>query len=112
MFGCGAILPGQQFSPDKSPGEKMSQETNELKGAHYAKLNSIGCRTYEDMRMVVSSHNDFETVDKLIRDKHCFVLPTDTDIFIKDRVDGDIVSVKYRGSRELFYTVRSSLGSE
>jgi hypothetical protein len=112
IFGCFYALDGDSPNRGSQLGEKMPQDVNELKGPHYAKLNSIGCLYYTDMQMVVDNHNDFETADKLIREKRCFVIPTDTDVFIKERVKDDIVSAKYRGSTQLFYTVRSNLVAE
>lgn len=111
MFGC-MITPGMFTTPEGQAGDKMNQETNELKGAHYAKLNAIGCNSFSDMQLVASHNNDFEIADKLIREKRCFVIPTNIDIFIKERVQGDIVSAKFRDSAQVFFTVRSSLGSE
>jgi hypothetical protein len=91
-------------------GDKMPQDTNELKGPHYARLNSIGCLYYDDM--VTAKKGDFDIVDQMIRDKRCFVLPTDTDIYIKEHVYGDIVSAKLKGSTQLFYTVKGNLVAE
>jgi hypothetical protein len=94
-------------------GEKMSSEISELQGAHYAKLNSIGCLQNVDMEKVrlADRQSDFDTIDNLVREKRCFVLPTDTDIFIKDRNTADIVSAKLRGSTQLFYTMKRNLVS-
>jgi hypothetical protein len=88
--------------------QKMMQVAVELRGPHYAKLNSIACLQYNDME-VVRRHNDFDTIDNLIREKRCFVIPTDTDIFINERVSGDIVSARLKDSTRSFYTVRSNL---
>ncbi len=59
--------------------------------------------------MLAKNRSDFETIDHLIREKRCFVIPTGIDIFVKERVKGDIVSAKLKDSTQLFYTVRSNL---
>jgi hypothetical protein len=110
------IISGCMIDPDnprglgKDTGDQMSQDVNELKGPHYAKLNSIGCLYYDDL--MTAKKGDFDTIDQMIRDKRCFVLPTDTDIYIKERVQGDVVSAKLKGSTQLFYTVRTNLVAE
>jgi len=109
----GCYLPFDESSTGsgKQSGEKTSGIATELQGPHYAKLNSIGCLLYNDMEMAQSANrkSDYDTIDNLIREKRCFVIPTDTDIFINERVKGDIVSAKIKDSREAFYTVRSNL---
>jgi len=97
------------FGSGSQAGDKMYQETSELSGPKSAKLNSIGCLSYVDMQTLIDQHGDFETTDKLIREKRCFVLPTDTEIYVKERVKGDIVSAKLKGSIQLFYTSKNNL---
>lgn len=89
--------------------EKQGDElrVTELTGPHYAKLNSIGCLNPVDMEK--ANGGNFETIDNLVREKRCFVIPTDTDIIIKERVKGDIVRAMSKDSKQLFYTVRSNL---
>jgi len=111
-FGCGFMPGNEKFNPETQPGEKMAQDTNELKGAQYAKLNSIGCYNIPDMRIVAANPGDFDAIDKLIREKRCFVLPTDTDIYVKERAQGDILCVKFRGSTKQFYTIKRYLASD
>ncbi len=79
-------------------------------GPNYVQSNSIGCKYCKDME--VARLGDFETVDKLIRNKQCFIIPSETDVFIKERVNGDIVSAKLKGSTQLFYTLESNLGAK
>jgi hypothetical protein len=108
ISGCNILdLPGAE----RNLGENTAQNIQELRGAHYAKLNSIGCLHYPDVEtaMLANRRGDFDTIDNLVREKKCFVVPTDKDIYITERVKGDIVSVKLKGSTQLFYTVRSSL---
>ena len=95
-------------------GDNTQPSAEELKGKHYAKLNSIGCLDSNDMETAKLANNrsDFETIDHLIREKRCFVIPTGTDIFINKRVKDDIVSAKFKGSTQVFYTVRSNLVAE
>jgi hypothetical protein len=62
--------------------------------------------------MEIAKSANFETIDKLIKEERCFVIPTDKDVFIKDRAKGDIVSAQLRGSTKLFYTVRSNLAEQ
>ena len=106
MSGCNPF--GESvLNPAHQPGYNEPSEIVELQGPHYAKLNSIGCNDPKDMEKVKLA--DFETTDNLIRGKRCFVIPTDTDIFVKDRATADIVSAHLKGSTQLFYTVRSNL---
>lgn len=111
ISGCGLGLYGMDFSnPESQTGGKMVQPINEFTGPHYAKLNSIGCLNYSDCEMSKSA--DFDTIYNLIRDKRCFVIPTDTNVYIIERVKGDIVSAKLKESAQLFYTVKSNLVSQ
>ncbi len=89
----------------------MLQVPKELQGPHYAKLNSIGCLQYNDIEIIKlpGNQSDFDTIDNLIREKRCFVIPTDTDVFIIQRLKGEIVSAKLGGSTQLFYTVKTNL---
>jgi hypothetical protein len=108
--GCGLVdVPGAE----KLRGENTEQNEMDLQGKRYAKLNTIGCTQYPDIETVISAQrrSDFDTIDHLIREKKCFVVPTDKDIFISARVKGDIVSAKLKGETQLFYTVRTSLVS-
>jgi hypothetical protein len=93
--------------PDRQSGADLHREVHEFQAPHYAKLNSIGCRDYGDLELTKSGN--FETVDNLIKEKRCFVIPADADVFISERVKTNIVSAKYRDSRELFYTFESNL---
>lgn len=110
ISGCGSL---NELFPDsgKQSGENTQETSFELVGKHYAKLNSIGCLNSNDMEtaMLAKNRSDFETIDHLIREKRCFVIPTGIDIFVKERVKGDIVSAKLKDSTQLFYTVRSNL---
>jgi len=101
ISGCSLII--DDVSPNLVPIE--------LQGPHYAKLNSIGCLQYNDMEMakLADHRGDHETIDNLIKEKRCFVIPTGTDIFIFDYAKGDIVSAKLQDSTQLFYAVRSNL---
>lgn len=101
-------------SHEQHLGENIKQSIVELQGPHYAKLNSIGCMQPSDIEIVdLATHrNDYDTIDHLIRDKRCFVIPTGVDMFIRERVKDDIVSVKLKGSTEIFYTERSNLVAE
>jgi hypothetical protein len=104
------------YFPDqgKQLEENTQQNVTELKGKHYAKLNSIGCLNCSDAETAMSANNrgDFDTVDHLIREKRCFVIPTGTDIFINKRVKGDIVSARFKDSKEVFFTAKSNLAVE
>jgi hypothetical protein len=93
----------------EKPGEEMSTDI-ELRGAHYAKLNSIGCLQYDDLEMTKNA--DFDTIDNLIRSKRCFVIQAGKDILIQERIKGDVVSVKFKGTTQIFYTLRSNLVRE
>ena len=92
---------------EQQSGEQLQPEAG-LQGAHNAKLNSIGCVYLSDV-IKITKGADFETVSTLIKEERCFVIPTNTDVFIKERIQDDIVSVKLRDSKQLFYTVRSNL---
>jgi hypothetical protein len=81
-----------------------------LTGAHYARLNSIGCFDYDDIEKIRSGDTDI--IDNLIRQNRCFVIPTDKDIYIQDRVKGDILSARIKDSTQLFYTLKKNLGSK
>lgn len=96
------------YMQDK-PGEEMSTDV-ELRGAHYAKLNSIGCFQYSDLEEARKA--DFDTIDKLIRTKRCFVIQAGKDILIQERIKDDVVSVKYKGTAQPFYTLKSNLIKE
>lgn len=89
-----------------NPGEEMSPDI-ELRGQHYATLNSIGCFQYNDLQITKTA--GFDTIDNLIKAKRCFVIPAGTDILIQERIEGDVVSVKLKGTTQTFYTVRSNL---
>jgi hypothetical protein len=108
--GCFLAFDEDAPSSGMNLGDKTSQAT-ELQGPHYAKLNSIGCLVCNDMEIAnAATHKrDFDTIDNLVREKRCFVIPTDADIYINERVRGDIVSVRLKGSTQSFYTVRSTL---
>ncbi|MFZ0930501.1 MAG: hypothetical protein WAN11_17985 [Syntrophobacteraceae bacterium] len=97
----------------KEAEDSAPQPSFELRGAHYAKLNSIGCLQYNDLEIVNAAHrrNDFDAIDNLIKEKRCFVLPTDKDIFPIREVEGDIVSARTEiGDKTLvLYTERSNL---
>jgi hypothetical protein len=101
-------------NPGKYLDENAQQSVIELKGQHYAKLNSIGCLSSNETEtaMLAQKRSDFETIDRLIRDKRCFVIPTGIDIFIIKYVKGDIVSAKLKGSTQEFYTAKSNLVAE
>jgi hypothetical protein len=111
ISGCYLPLGDDYSDSGKQPHPEISQVAAELRGPHYAKLNSIGCLQYNDMEMTkLDDHqSDFDTIDNLIREKRCFVIPTDTDIFIIERVKGDIVKAKLGDPAQLFYTVRKNL---
>jgi hypothetical protein len=79
----------------------------ELRGDHYARLNAIGCYQYDDLQSTRSG--DFDIIDKMVREKRCFVLPTDTRIIITERVKGEVVNAKVKGTNQPFYTFRSNL---
>ncbi len=114
ISGCLFQKGDNALDPDNQSGGQMRQVTSEIAGPHYAKLNSIGCLNCDDMETTRSANQkgDFDTIDNLIRAKRCFVLPTDTDIYIKERVKGNIVSAKLKDSRQLFYTLASNLVAE
>ncbi len=101
-------------NPGKYSDESTQQNVAELKGQHYAKLNSIGCLSSNETETAMLAHkrSDFETIDNLIREKRCFVIPTGADIFIIKYVKGDIVSAKLKGSTQEFYTAKSNLVAE
>ena len=110
------VIPGCFMAFDEdAPGSLLKSKTvedpSELTGPHYAKLNSIGCLICDDMEIAQSAklRSDFDTIDHLVREKRCFVIPTDKDVFINERVKGEIVSAKVKDSALSFYTVRSSL---
>ncbi|MGA3115362.1 MAG: hypothetical protein ABSF90_13135 [Syntrophobacteraceae bacterium] len=114
------VISGCYFAINDDPGnwKKEAQDREpepsfELRGAHYAKLNSIGCLTYNDLEMANAAHSrsDFDTIDNLIKEKRCLVLPTDKDILIIGHVQGDIVSAKVEleDTTRVFYTKRSNL---
>jgi hypothetical protein len=112
ISGCTAL---DEYFPDKSKYDDNSQQTpTELKGKHYAKLNSIGCFNSDDAESAISANkrSDFETIDHLIREKRCFVIPTGTDIFIIKYGKGDLVSARLKDSKQEFYTGRSNLIAE
>ena len=106
ISGC-TSLGLDKSDPDKQSGDSMHREVHEFQGPHCAKLNSIGCRHYVDLE--TAKAGDFATIDNLIKEKRCFVIPTDADVFIKERVKPNMVSAKYRDSKELFYTFESNL---
>jgi hypothetical protein len=114
ISGCAAPL--SDYFPDrgKQLDENAQQSVIELKGKHYAKLNSIGCLECSDAEtaMLANNRSDFDTIDHLIREKRCFVIPTGTDIFINKRVKDDIVSARLKGSKEVFFTAKSNLVAE
>jgi len=105
ISGC-IVFDSLPKSPEQQTGEEMNTQV-ELEGAHYAKLNSIGCLHVGDME--IAKKADFDTISNLIKENRCFVIPTNTDIYIKERVSTDIVSVKLKESKQLFYTVKSNL---
>lgn len=113
ISGCVAL---SDYFPDqgKQLEENTQQNVTELKGKHYAKLNSIGCMECSDAETAILANNrsDFDTIDHLIREKRCFVIPTDKDIFINKRVKGDIVSARFKDSKEEFFTAKSNLAAE
>jgi len=94
--------------------ENTQQNVTELKGKRYAKLNSIGCINCTDAETAILANNrgDFDTIDHLIREKRCFVIPTGRDIFINKRVKVDIVSARFKDSKEEFFTAQSNLVAE
>jgi hypothetical protein len=105
ISGCTSL---DDYLPDtKSRPEENMHPDVELQGVHYAKLNSIGCLNCSDMETAKSG--DVDMIDNLIRQKQCFVIPTGTDVFIKERVKGDIVSAMLKGSTQIFYTLKSNL---
>jgi hypothetical protein len=110
------VISGCFIALDDDPGSSANQSrpvlsdiAPELLGPHYAKLNSIGCFQYGDMEMANSHRGDFDTIDKLIREKRCFVIPTDIDVFILERARGDIVRAKLGSPAQVFYAVRDNL---
>ncbi len=105
----GCYYPLGDDTSGKLSSPEISQIPVELHGPHYARLNSIGCLQISDMEITNAHRSDFDTIDNLIREKRCFVLPTDKDIFITERAKGDIVGAKLEGSTQLFYTVRNNL---
>jgi hypothetical protein len=106
----GCYLPlGDDPSTLEKQSAELSQIAADLRGPHYAKLNSIGCLQISDMEITNAHRSDFDIIDNLIREKRCFVLPTDKDIFIIERAKGDIVAAKLEGSTHSFYTVRNNL---
>ncbi|MGA2027380.1 MAG: hypothetical protein ABSH17_10000 [Syntrophobacteraceae bacterium] len=108
ISGCAQL--GEYFPDSTTP----PQSVQELRGTHYAKLNSIGCINSDDAEtaMLANKRSDFETIDHLIREKRCFVIPTGTDVLIIKYAKGDIVSARLKDSRQEFYTGRSNLVSE
>ena len=115
------VISGCYFAINDDPGnwKKEAQDREpepsfELRGAHYAKLNSIGCLSSNETEtaMLAQKRSDFETIDHLIREKRCFVIPTGTDVLIIKYAKGDIVSARLKDSRQEFYTGRSNLVSE
>jgi hypothetical protein len=112
ISGCAAL---SDYFPDSGKlDENTQQNVIELKGKHYAKLNSIGCLESSDAEtaMLANSRSDFDTIDHLIREKRCFVIPTGTDIFIIKYGKGDLVSARLKDSKQEFYTGRSNLVAE
>ena len=105
-FGCDVTKQYFYEDVEKQKGEEMHTPP-EFQNARYAKLNSIGCLEFNDMEKVKSGGSD--TIDNLIRQNRCFVIPTDKDVFIAAIFKGDIVSAKFRGSTQLFYTLRTNL---
>ncbi len=113
ISGCAQLddyMPGQGIASS----ENTKQIGTELQGKHYAKLNSIGCLNSDDAETAMSANkrSDFETIDHLIRDKRCFVIPTGTDIFVIKYAKGDIVRARLIDSKQEFYTGRSNLVAE
>lgn len=91
-----------------SPVDKTYENTDvELIGVHYAKLNSIGCYARQDLIAIKSA--SFETIENFIREKKCFVIPTDKDIILNGRAMDGIVDARIKGANEAFYTYRSNL---
>ncbi|MGA2936548.1 MAG: hypothetical protein ABSF52_05535 [Syntrophobacteraceae bacterium] len=111
ISGCYLPLGDDLSDAGKQSRPEISQVASELRGPHYAKLNSIGCLAYSDMTMANAHRSDFDTIDNLIREKRCFVIPTDTDIFIIKRAKGDIdiVWAKTGDPAQSFYTSRNNL---
>jgi hypothetical protein len=109
ISGCFIALDDDPGSSAKQSRPEISEVAAELRGPHYAKLNSIGCLQYSDMVMANDHRSDFDTIDNLIREKRCFVIPTDTDILITERAKDDIVKAKLGDSTQVFYTVRNNL---
>ncbi|SPF43487.1 exported hypothetical protein [Syntrophobacter sp. SbD1] len=106
ISGCNPFGEGVLGTGYKAEGVE-EQDIVELQGPQYAKLNSIGCSAPDDVQKAQS--HDFDTIDKLIRDKRCFVIPTDKTIYIKERARGEIVSVYFKDTTNIFYTERSNL---
>ena len=110
ISGC-AQLDDYMPSQGVALSENTKQIGTELQGKHYAKLNSIGCLNSDDAvtAMLANKRSDFETIDHLVRDKRCFVIPTGADIFILKYDKGDIVRARLIDSKQEFYTGRSNL---
>jgi hypothetical protein len=104
IVALGSTLGCNQFLPADTTGESTDIE---LQGAHYAKLNSIGCYNHNDI--ITTKSADFDTIDNLIREKRCFVIPTDKDIFLTGRTMDGIVKAKIGDIKDQFYTYRSNL---
>jgi len=68
-FISGCILPLDEdlTHPKKEQQPEISQVPAELRGPHYAKLNSIGCLQYSDIEIAIAHLGDFDTIDNLIR---------------------------------------------
>lgn len=79
----------------------------ELRGPHFAKLNTVGCLLYDDFIMTKSGN--FDTIDNLVKEKRCFALPTNKVILITGRAKGEIVNAKIQESGQVFYTDRRNL---
>jgi len=104
---AGCMLNDQMISAIRDQPSSDVPPDLELRGDHYAKLNAIGCYQYDDLQSTKSG--DFDIIDKMVREKRCFVLPTDTNIVITERVKGEVVHAKVKDTTKAFFTFRNNL---
>ena len=87
-------------------------QSKDINVPYHAKPNTIACMTYENIKYANESalRSDYATVNTLLQQKSCFIVPTDQELYILEYKDnGEIANVHSQNDLFSFWLLRSNL---
>ena len=91
--------------------QSANQNQNNIRSYH-AKQDTIVCMTYHNLKYLHQSmlQSDYATVNTLLQQKACYVVPTDQEIFISEfRDNGEVVNAHFKDDPFGFWVLYNNL---